>query len=86
MLNAPGDLLDELARAHRTRWTHSDELLALILERLDALFIYTVRAWSDPKKVPHQAPTPYRYPRPNTPKRRRRMSTPGEIMRFLKRR
>lgn len=82
-MNVPGELFDELSRAHRRRWTHGDELLALILEKLDQLLIVTVRAYSDPKKLSGPTPTPFRYPRPAAPPRRQG-STPTEIRRFFR--
>lgn len=81
-MEAPGELLDELARAHRLRWTHSDELLALILEKLDELHLTTVRVFSDPKKS-GRMPKPYRYPRPHL-RPRRKGSAPAEIRRFFR--
>lgn len=84
MLNAPGELFEELSRAHRAKWTHSDELLALILQKIDELVITTGRAWSDPKKIPRRAPRPYRYPRPTEKNRKRKGSTPEEIRRFFR--
>jgi len=80
VLNAPGDLFDELARAHRRRWTHTDELLALILEKIDELLITTARLWSKPDGS--RPRKPYRYPRPHA--ERRRGSTPAEIRRFFR--
>lgn len=84
VLNAPGDLFEELARAHATRWTHTDELLALLLETVDDLRRITILANTDPKKRPSKQPTPYRYPRPtsSTPAKRR-PATPDEIRRFF---
>lgn len=70
--------------AHRERWTHADELLALILEKLDELVIVTARVWSDPKKTPAKMPTPFRYPRPVTPPAPRRASL-DEIRAFFRR-
>jgi len=83
VLHAPGELFAELSRAHRHRWTHADELLALILQKLDELVIITGRAYSDPKKVPARAPKPYRYPRPVEAKKTRGAS-PAEIRRFFR--
>ena len=84
MLHAPGELFVELTRAHAQRWTHADELSALILEKLDELVILTARAWSDPKKIPRKAPRPYRYPRPHGQTKKRKGSTPEEIRRFFR--
>jgi len=64
VLHAPGELLDELARARGNRWTHTEELLALVLEAVDRLRIDMLMQWSDPKSRPARAPRPYRYPRP----------------------
>lgn len=84
-MEAPGELFDELVRAHRLRWTHSDELLALLVEKLDELVILTARVFSDPKKLGGaRAPKPYRYPRPHVRTRRRKGSTPEEIRRFFR--
>lgn len=83
MLHAPGELFEELVEAHRHRWTHTDELLALILTKLDELTIVTARAWGDPKKMPRTAPRPFTYPRPNQPKKRR--SSLAEIRAFFAR-
>jgi len=70
--------------AHRTRWTHADELLALVLEKLDELTILTARAHSDPKKIPKKAPKPFRYPRPVKPAAPR-PATISEIRAFFAR-
>ena len=85
MLNAPGELFEELARAAGHRWTHTEELLALILEHLDALLIVTQWAWGDPKKLSRRPPKPYRYTRPieRGPQAHRR-STVDEIRRFFR--
>lgn len=83
MLNAPGELFEQLVVAHQQRWTHADELLALILTKLDELTILTARAWGDPKKMPRKVPRPFIYPRPNQPKKRR--STLAEIRAFFAR-
>lgn len=77
-------MLEELERAHRFRWTHSDEMLARILEKLDALLIFTQLAWGDPKKRPARVPQPHHYPRPAPPKKQR-PSTLDEIRRFFSR-
>lgn len=79
-MHAPGDLFEELAAAHRVRWTHADELLALILEKLDHLYGFTVQAWA--KDPPRQRP-PFRYPRPAIFKPRR--ATLDEIRAFFRR-
>jgi len=70
--------------AHRERWTHTDELLALTLEKLDELVILTGRAWSDPKKISSRPPKAFRYPRPIAPPKPRRASL-DEIRSFFKR-
>lgn len=80
-MNAPGELLEELTQAHRFRWTHTDELLALILERLDNLATLTHIVNMKPEDRPRRIPAPYRYPRPATP--RRRPSSLDEIRRFF---
>lgn len=80
-MNSPGELLVELDRARFTKWTHSDEILALILERLDALYNLTEFVWSDPKKRPTRMPKPFRYRRPAAPKPK--PSTLSEIRRFF---
>jgi hypothetical protein len=85
VLHLPGEILDELEHAYRFRWTHNEELLACILEKLDALIITTQMAWSEKGKGPRNR-TPYRYPRPNPPKKKkRRPSTVEEIRRFFAR-
>ena len=70
--------------AHRKRWIHADELLALVLEKLDELVILTVRVNSDPKRLPKKAPKPYRYPRPVKPTRAP-PATLDEIRTFFRR-
>lgn len=85
MLYAPGELYEQLTRAHRTRWTHGDELLALILEQLDRIANVTEYVHADPKTRPGKVPKPFRYPRPNRPAPDRRPSTIAEIRRFFKR-
>lgn len=82
MLYAPGEVFDALSRAHRRRWTHSDELLALLLEKLDELTIMFAAAWGDPKKT--KARKPFHYPRPNASTQRKKASTPEEIRRFFR--
>lgn len=81
-MHAPGELLEELSRAHAHRWTHNEELLALVVEKVDELCIITATAWGDPKKRPARMPTPFRYPRPGKKKRLRRSSL-EEIRRFF---
>lgn len=71
-------------RAHRFRWTHSDEILALILERLDALYNLTEFVYTDKQRRPSRLPKPLRYPRP-TPRPKPRYSTPDEVRRFFAR-
>lgn len=70
--------------AHRERWTHTDELLALTLEKLDELVILTARIHTDPKKASAKPPRPFRYPRPIAPPKPRR-ATLDEIRAFFKR-
>jgi hypothetical protein len=73
-----------MIRAHRLRWTHSDELLALILEQLDALYKLTEHVNTDPKKRPARMPRAFRYTRPMPPPKPR-YSTPDEVRRFFAR-
>lgn len=82
MLGAPGELLEELTRAHELRWTHADELLALVVEKLDELLIATVKLWSKP--TGGRTPRPYRYPRPALRRQSRKGSTPEQIRRFFR--
>lgn len=81
MLHAPGELLDALTRAHSTRWTHADELLALAVEKLDELSILMVQLWT---KNPGQARKPFRYRRPIV--KAATTSPMSEIRRFFGRR
>lgn len=74
-----------MERAHRRRWMHSDEILALILERLDALHNLTAHVWTDPKQRPSRMPKPFRYRRPVAPPRPK-PSTLDEMKRFFGRR
>lgn len=76
-------MLEELVRAHRQRWTHSDELLALVLEKLDELVITFGLANTAKKDRPARPPKPYRYPRPTLPKPIKR-STPAEVLAFFR--
>lgn len=85
MLNAPGDLLEQLVYAHQHRWTHTDELLALLLQKLDQLYLFTVRAWADPKKLPHNMPPPFEYRRPHAVAEPERPATVEEIRAFFAR-
>jgi hypothetical protein len=73
-----------MVRAHRRRWTHSEELLALILERLDALYNLTEFVNMKESKRPSKLPKPLRYPRPG-PKPKPRYSTPAEVRAFFAR-
>jgi hypothetical protein len=72
-------------RAHRNRWTHSDELLALILERLDALYSLTEVVNMKPKSRPSRMPKPYRYPRPALRRKKPKYSTPEQVRAFFAR-
>lgn len=83
-MHAPGDLLEELARAHGNRWTHVEELLALTVEKLDELSILFVAAWSDQRSRPRPR-APYRYPRPHARQLRRRRATLDEVRAFFRR-
>jgi hypothetical protein len=76
------DELTELLHAHRHRWTHTDELLALLLEALHALIGITVKAHADPKK-PSPRVEPFRYPRPSEDRPSRTVVRPGEIARRM---
>lgn len=69
-------------RAHSRRWTHADELLALILERLDALYNLTEIVNMEKSKRPSRLPKPIRYQRPG-PKPKPRYSTPAEVRAFF---
>lgn len=80
-MHAPGDVFEELAAAHRDRWTHTDELLALLLEKLDQLYGFTVQAWA--KNPPRHRP-PFRYPRPARLAPKPRRSTIEEIRAFFR--
>ena len=62
------------------RWTHNEELLALVLEKLDELVLMTAKVWGAKQKLPK----PYRYPRPHAPQRQR-PATLGEIRAFFAR-
>jgi len=85
VLECPGDLYEELVRAHRLRWTHAEELAALTVEQLDrVVFLLTVLASSWIKGDLPQQSRPFRYPRPNAPKPR--PATVNEIARFFGRR
>lgn len=86
MLESPGDLLEELSRAHRLRWTHVEELLALILEQLVDVTYYTAATSAAFTKDGTPPPLPrrrFRYPRPNAPKPK--ASSFDEIRRFFRR-
>lgn len=78
-------MLAELAGAHRRRWTHADELLALILERLDALYNLTEHVNTKQSARRSRLPKAYRYPRPKPPRAKVRYSTPDEVRAFFKR-
>lgn len=54
-----------LGSAYEDRWTHNEELLALIAELLHTLIRVTVQVHSDPKK--HRPDKPWSYPRPSRP-------------------
>lgn len=73
-----------MQRAHAHRWTHADELLALILERLDALYNLTEHVNTKPERRSSRLPKPIRYPRPG-PKPKRRYSSPAEVRAFFAR-
>lgn len=73
-----------MQRAHSHRWTHSEELLALILERLDALYNLTEYVNTKPDRRSSKLPKPLRYPRPG-PKPKPRYSTPDEVRAFFAR-
>lgn len=80
-----GEVYDAILASHRDRWTHGDEMLALILESVDRLSILFMQAWGD--KAAARAASkqrPYRYKRPieRRPKRHRR-ATNEEISRFF---
>lgn len=78
-------MFDAVLTAHRYRWSHSDEMLAQILEGIDHLSILFVQAWGDKKSSKAaQKKRPFRYPRPvdATPKRHR-AATNEEIARFF---
>lgn len=83
-MNAPGELLDQLARAHGNRWTHSDELLALVVEKLDELSILFVQAWSDAKSKPKPR-RPFRYPRPHARQLTKPRATLDDVRAFFRR-
>ena len=82
ILHAPGEVFEALAVAHRDRWTHTDELLALLVEKVDELTILTAQIWSDPKKSP-KPPKPYRYPRPAAITKKPKKATHEEILAFF---
>lgn len=84
LVELPGDLFAEMIRAHSRRWTHSDELLALILERLDALYSLTEFVNTKESSRPRRLPPPLRYPRPG-PKPKPKYSTPAEVRAFFAR-
>ena len=81
MLHAPGELLEALETAHRERWTHADELLALLLEKLDQLVNTVEVAWMKDAKQRMLM----RYPRPVDRRKKRRKTSPAEeIRRFFR--
>lgn len=82
-MHAPGELLDELARAHGSRWTHTEELLALTVEKLDELSILFVAAWSSDRQRKPRAP--FRYPRPNARQLKRTRATLDDVRAFFRR-
>ena len=84
LVDISGELLAEMQRAHAHRWTHSDELLALILERLDALFTLTQFINTKESARPRKIPAPYRYSRPG-PKPKTKYSSPAEVRAFFAR-
>lgn len=75
-----------LIEAYEDRWTHADELLALILEVLDRMDAHFMMAWGD-KTTARRAGKhrPYRYRRPadRRPKGHRR-ATIHEIIAFFR--
>lgn len=83
----PADMFDQILAAHRQRtkaqaWSHSEEILALILERIEHLDNLTAWIWTDPKSRPSRFPKSFRYPRPFPPPKRQ-PSTIDEIKRFF---
>lgn len=73
-----------MQRAHSRRWTHSEELLALILERLDALYNLTEYVNTKAERRSSKLPKPLRYPRPG-PKPKPKYSSPAEVRAFFAR-
>jgi hypothetical protein len=78
-------MFDAVLTAHRYRWSHTDELLAQVLEAVDRLGILFVQAWGDKRASrAAQKQRPFRYPRPvdGRPKKHR-PATNAEISRFF---
>lgn len=78
MLEEDPDDYQALVEAQAQKWTHTDELLALILEQLGVTHAAIVRLWA---KEGTKAPDPIRYRRPfDPPPQKPRAATRAEIM------
>lgn len=57
-------MFNEVVRVSQDRWTHTDELLVNVAQRLDLLFRVTVMSNRDPAKPAPQFGPLFDYPRP----------------------
>jgi len=80
VLHAPGELFEALELERRAHWTHADELLAILVQKLDELTNLFERANFKDAKIRR----PFRYPRPSEQNTKRKGSTPEQIRKFFR--